>query len=237
MGQTHSASSVENVLDSRPESIRKQVDESLRNLQTDYIDLYYQHRIDPNVPAEAVAEVMGELIKAGKIHHWGVSNTPIEYMAAAHAVTPITTTENQYSMVFRAPEKALFAFCEANHIGFVAYSPLGNGFLSGRFNAQTQYAESDFRRIMGRFRAEVMANNQPVLDLLAEIAAAKSATAAQIVLAWELAQKPFIVPIPGTTKKHRLAENLGALRIRLTADELHAINQKLGKMDIDESHF
>lgn len=238
MGQTHSASSVENVLDSRPESIRKQVDESLRNLQTDYIDLYYQHRIDPNVPAEAVAEVMGELIKAGKIHHWGVSNTPIEYMVAAHAVTPITATENQYSMVFRAPpEKALFAFCEANHIGFVAYSPLGNGFLSGRFNAQTQYAESDFRRTMGRFRAEVMANNQPLLDLLAEIAAAKSATAAQIVLAWELAQKPFIVPIPGTTKKHRLAENLGALRIRLTADELHAINQKLGKMDIDESHF
>lgn len=135
------------------------------------------------------------------------------------------------------PEKALFAFCEANHIGFVAYSPLGNGFLSGRFNAQTQYAESDFRRTMGRFRAEVMANNQPLLDLLAEIAAAKSATAAQIVLAWELAQKPFIVPIPGTTKKNRLAENLGALRIRLTADELHAINQKLGKMDIDESHF
>lgn len=131
----------------------------------------------------------------------------------------------------------MFAFCEANHIGFVAYSPLGNGFLSGRFNAQTQYAESDFRRTMGRFRAEVMANNQPLLDLLAEIAAAKSATAAQIVLAWELAQKPFIVPIPGTTKKHRLAENLGALRIRLTADELHAINQKLGKMDIDESHF
>lgn len=235
---------MENVLDSRPESIRKQVDESLRNLQTDYIDLYYQHRIDPNVPAEAVAEVMGELIKAGKIHHWGVSNTPIEYMAAAHAVTPITATENQYSIVFRAPEKALFAFCEANHIGFVAYSPLGNGFLSGRFNAQTQYAESDFRRTMERFRAEVMANNQPVLDLLAEIAAAKSAaaksaTAAQIVLAWELAQKPFIVPIPGTTKKHRLAvaENLGALRIRLTADELHAINQKLGKMDIDESYF
>lgn len=235
---------MENVLDSRPESIRKQVDESLRNLQTDYIDLYYQHRIDPNVPAEAVAEVMGELIKAGKIHHWGVSNTPIEYMVAAHAVTPITATENQYSIVFRAPEKALFAFCEANHIGFVAYSPLGNGFLSGRFNAQTQYAESDFRRTMERFRAEVMANNQPVLDLLAEIAAAKSAaaksaTAAQIVLAWELAQKPFIVPIPGTTKKHRLAvaENLGALRIRLTADELHAINQKLGKMDIDESYF
>lgn len=152
MGQTHSASSVENVLDSRPESIRKQVDESLHNLQTDYIDLYYQHRIDPNVPAEAVAEVMGELIKAGKIHHWGVSNTPIEYMVAAHAVTPITAMENQYSMVFRAPEKALFAFCEANHIGFVAYSPLGNGFLSGRFNAQTQYAESDFRRTMGRFR-------------------------------------------------------------------------------------
>ena len=242
MGQTHSASSVENVLDSRPESIRKQVDESLRNLQTDYIDLYYQHRIDPNVPAEVVAEVMGELIKAGKIHHWGVSNTPIEYMVAAHAVTPITATENQYSMVFRAPEKALFAFCEANHIGFVAYSPLGNGFLSGRFNAQTQYAESDFRRTMERFRAEVMANNQPVLDLLAEIAAAKSAaaksaTAAHIVLAWELAQKPFIVPIPSTTKKHRLAENLGALRIRLTADELHAINQKLGKMDIDESYF
>lgn len=170
MGQTHSASSVENVLDSRPESIRKQVDEFLHNLQTDYIDLYYQHRIDPNVPAEAVAEVMGELIKAGKIHHWGVSNTPIEYMVAAHAVTPITAMENQYSMVFRAPEKALFAFCEANHIGFVAYSPLGNGFLSGRFNAQTQYAEGDFRRTMKRFSADVMTKNQSVLDLLHELA-------------------------------------------------------------------
>ena len=237
VGQTHSASGVENVLDSRPESIRKQVDESLRNLQTDYIDLYYQHRIDPNVPAEAVAEVMGELIKVGKIRHWGVSNAPIEYMAAAHAVTPITVTENQYSMVFRAPEKALFAFCEANHIGFVAYSPLGNGFLSGRFNAQTQYAEGDFRRTMGRFRAEVMANNQPVLDLLAEIAAAKSATPAQIVLAWELAQKPFIVPIPGTTKQSRLQENLGAMEVELSTDEVARINQELDAMHIDETHF
>lgn len=237
VGQTHSASGVENLLDSRPESIRKQVDESLRNLQTDYIDLYYQHRIDPNVPAEAVAEVMGELIDAGKIRHWGVSNAPIEYMEKAHAVTPITATENQYSMVFRSPEKALFAFCEAKQIGFVAYSPLGNGFLSGRFNAQTQYAEGDFRLTMGRFRAEVMANNQPVLDLLAEIAAAKSATAAQIVLAWELAQKPFIVPIPGTTKQSRLEENLAAARIKLSPDEVARINRQLDAMAIDETHF
>ena len=140
-------------------------------------------------------------------------------------------------MEFRTNLRQPLDFCAERNIGFVAYSPLGNGFLSGRFNAASEYADGDFRRTMKRFSADVMTKNQSVLDLLHELAAAKSATTAHIVLAWELAQKPFIVPIPGTTKKHRLAENLGALRIRLTADELHAINQKLGKMDIDESHF
>lgn len=237
VGQTHSAAGLDNQLDSRPESIRRQVEQSLKNLQTDYIDLYYQHRIDPNVPPESVAHVMGELIGEGKIRHWGVSNAPEDYMARTHAVTPLTATENQYSMVFRQPERSLFDFCAERHIGFVAYSALGNGFLSGRFNATSEYADGDFRRTMKRFSADVMANNQPVLDLLHELAAAKSATAAQIVLAWELAQRDFIVPIPGTTKKHRLTENLGALQIRLTAKELHAINAKLNEMDIDESHF
>ena len=140
-------------------------------------------------------------------------------------------------MEFRANLVQILDFCAERHIGFVAYSPLGNGFLSGRFNASIEYADGDFRRTMKRFSADVMPKNQPVLDLLHELAAAKSATAAQIVLTWELAQRDFIVPIPGTTKKHRLAENLGAMQIRLSAEELHAINQKLNEMDIDESHF
>ncbi|TCP95999.1 aryl-alcohol dehydrogenase-like predicted oxidoreductase [Cricetibacter osteomyelitidis] len=200
VGQSHSAKGVENVLDSRPEAIRKQVDESLANLQTDYIDLYYQHRIDPNVPPEAVAEVMNELMAAGKIRYWGVSNAPLDYMAKAHAVSPITATENQYSMLARQPEQGLFAFCEAHHIGFVAYSPLGNGFLSGRFNVQTQYGEGDFRRTMARFSPEVMAKNQAVLDLLHDLAAAKSATPSQIVLAWELAKSPISCRFPARPK-------------------------------------
>ena len=226
---------LENILDSSPRSIKRQVEISLKNLQTDYIDLYYQHRVDPNVEPEAVARVMKELVKEGKIRYWGVSNAPIDYILKAHAVLPVTAMENQYSMLFRAPEKELFAFCERNNIGFVAYSPLANGFLSGKFNGTK--GESDLRNIMGRFRPEVMAKNQAAIEYLKELAGTKNATPAQIVLAWHLAQRAFIVPIPGTTKMSRLEENLGAMKLNLSAEELANINAKLDEMDLDETHF
>lgn len=224
-------------LNSSPESIREQLEGSLKRLRVDYIDLYYQHRIDPKVEPEVVAGVMKELIVEGKIKYWGLSNAPIDYMRRAHAVCPVTATENQYSMMWREPEKEMFKVCEELGIGFVAYSPLGNGFLSGKYTKDTKYQEGDFRKFMGRFRAEIIDHNQALLNLIAEIAESKNATSAQIVLAWELSQRPYIVPIPGTTKLHRLEENLGAADIHLTMEELANINQVLSKIDIDETHF
>jgi Predicted oxidoreductases (related to aryl-alcohol dehydrogenases) len=225
------------VLDSRPESIRKQLEGSLSRLKVDCVDLYYQHRIDPKVEPEIVAGVMKELIFEGKIKHWGLSNAPMDYMRRAHAVCPVTAIENQYSMMWREHEKELFDVCEELGIGFVAYSPLGNGFLSGKYTKDTKYQEGDFRNFMGRFKPEVIDHNQALLDLIAEIAESKKATSAQTVLALELAQKPYIVPIPGTTKLHRLEENLGADNIQLTAEELANINVALSKIAIDETHF
>lgn len=237
IGQTLVDGKPQNILNSKPKSIREQLDASLKRLGVDYIDLYYQHRVDPEVEPEVVAEVMKELIDEGKIRHWGLSNAPIDYLKRAHAVCPVTCIENQYSMVFRSPEKEIFKVCEELGIGFVAYSPLGNGFLSGKYTKDTKYAEGDFRHTMGRFRPEVMEKNQALLDLLKEIADRKKATSAQIVLAWENAQKPWIVPIPGTTKIHRLEENLGAMNIELTEKELSDINTALDNLDIDETHF
>lgn len=228
---------LEHVLDSTPESIRKQLEGSLKRLKVDCIDLYYQHRIDPKVEPEVVARTMKELIEEGKIKHWGLSNAPIDYMRRAHAVCKVTAIENQYSMVWRKPEKELFDVCEELGIGFVAYSPLGNGFLSGKHTKNTKYDKNDFRSFMGRFKPEVMENNQKLLDLIFEIAKDKNATPVQVVLAWELAQKSFIVPIPGTTKIHRLEENLGAVNIKLTKNELENINNELNKISIDETHF
>lgn len=225
----------EQQLDSSPQAIREQVEKSLRNLQTDYIDLYFQHRIDPKIAPEIVAETMGELIKEGKIRHWGVSNAPLDYMRKAHQITPITATENQYSMLFREPEQGLFDLCEELSIGFMAYSPLGNGFLSGKANGN--FAENDVRRSMKRFSAEAVNKNQPLLDFIHQLAQEKNATAAQIVLAWELAQRPFIVPIPDTTKLSRLQENLGAMNVRLSAAEVEEINHILNQLEIDESYF
>ncbi|MDB6353935.1 aldo/keto reductase [Trichococcus sp. K1Tr] len=227
----------ENELNSKPDSIREQLEGSLKRLGVDYIDLYYQHRVDPEVEPEVVAGVMKELMAEGKIKHWGLSNAPLDYLRKAHAVCPVTCIENQYSMVFREPEKEIFQVCEELGIGFVAYSPLGNGFLSGKYDANTVYPEGDFRNKMGRFSAEVMGTNQALLDLLKEIADRKNATSAQIVLAWELAQKPWIVPIPGTTKMHRLEENLGGADIELSPEELKNINAALDALDIDETHF
>ena len=226
-----------NLLDSSPASIRTQAEGSLRRLKTDRIDLYYQHRVDPQVEPEDVAETMNALIREGKIRGWGLSNAPVEYMMRAHAVCPLAAVENQYSMVWREPERGLFDLCADMNIAFVAYSPLGNGFLSGKYTGDTVYEEGDFRGSMGRFRPEVMARNQELLDLIRDVAGGRGATSAQIVLAWELAQRPFVVPIPGTTKRRRLEENLGASRISLSEDELAAINAALAKIDVDETHF
>jgi aryl-alcohol dehydrogenase-like predicted oxidoreductase len=236
-GQEMVDGKLENLLNSKPDSIREQLEGSLERLGVDYIDLYYQHRVDPEVEPEVVAGVMKELLAEGKIKHWGLSNAPLDYLRRAHAVCPVTCIENQYSMVFREPEDEIFKVCEELGIGFVAYSPLGNGFLSGKYDANTVYPEGDFRNKMGRFSPEVMQKNQVLLDLLKEIADSKNATSAQIVLAWELAQKPWIVPIPGTTKMHRLEENLGGAAIELGPEELKDINAALDALDIDETHF
>ena len=225
------------VLDSSPASIREQLDGSLQRLQTDYIDLFYQHRVDPKVEPEVVAQTMKELIAEGKIKYWGISNAPADYICRAHAVCPVSAIEDQYSMMWRKPEQDLFPMCDELGIGFMAYSPLGNGFLSGKVAQNTEYQEGDFRGQMGRFKPEVMAQNQALLDLIAQIAASKNATSAQVVLAWELAQKPYIVPIPGTTKLHRLEENFKGAEVELSAQELADINDALAKLDINETFF
>lgn len=224
-------------LDSKPESIRNQLEGSLKRLKVNYIDLYYQHRIDPNVEPEVVAGTMKELMAEGKIKAWGLSNAPIDYMKRAHAVCPIAAIENQYSMMWREPEKELFDICEEFGISFVAYSPLGNGFLSGKYTKDTKYEEGDFRSFMGRFKPEAIDHNKELLELIAKVAERKNATSAQVVLAWELAQRSFIIPIPGTTKLHRLEENLSGADIELTKEELDNINETLSKIDIDETHF
>ncbi|WP_443090975.1 aldo/keto reductase [Basfia succiniciproducens] len=225
------------VLDSSPASIREQLDGSLQRLQTDYIDLFYQHRVDPKVEPEVVAQIMKALIAEGKIKYWGISNAPADYIRRAHAVCPVSAIEDQYSMMWRKPEQDLFPMCDELGIGFMAYSPLGNGFLSGKVAQNTEYQEGDFRGQMGRFKPEVMAQNQALLDLIAEIAERKNATSAQVVLAWELAQKPYIVPIPGTTKLHRLEENFKGAEVELSAQELADINDALAKLDINETFF
>ncbi|SEQ59027.1 aldo/keto reductase [Basfia succiniciproducens] len=225
------------VLDSSPASIREQLDGSLKRLQTDYIDLFYQHRVDPKVEPEVVAQTMKALIAEGKIKYWGISNAPADYIRRAHAVCPVSAIEDQYSMMWRKPEQDLFPMCDELGIGFMAYSPLGNGFLSGKVAQNTEYQEGDFRGQMGRFKPEVMAQNQALLDLIAQIAASKNATSAQVVLAWELAQKPYIVPIPGTTKLHRLEENFKGAEIELSAEELADLNTALSKLDINETFF
>ena len=236
-GQEVVNGTLQNILNSKPESIREQVEGSLKRLKVDCIDLYYQHRVDPNIEPEAVAETMKELMAEGKIKAWGLSNAPIDYLKRAHAACPVAAIENQYSMMWREPEKELFAICEELGIAFVGYSPLGNGFLSGRYTKETEYEEGDFRSFMGRFKPEAIDHNQALLDVIAEVAASKNATSAQVVLAWELAQKPFIIPIPGTTKIHRLEENLGGADLELTKEELDSLNQALSQIDIDETHF
>lgn len=237
VGQVIKENGLENILDSRPESIKEQLEGSLKRLKVNCIDLYYQHRVDPKIEPEVVATTMKELIAEGKIKAWGLSEAPIEYIRRAHTVCPIAAIQNQYSMMWRKPEKALFQLCEELGISFIAYSPLGNGFLSGKYTTETQFKEGDFRNFMGRFKPEAINQNQALLDLIEEVAKSKQATSAQIVLAWELAQRPYIIPIPGTTNLYRLEENLGSVKVELTQEELQQLNEALDKLGIDERYF
>lgn len=224
-------------VDSKSESIRQQLDESLKRLQTDYIDLYFQHRIDPEVEPEEVARTMNGLIQEGKIRAWGVSEAPIDYIKRAHKICPISAIENQYSMIYRKYEDEIFKFYEQNNIAFIAYSPLGNGFLSGKYSNNQSFSSDDFRSVMGRFNPEVIEKNQSILDEIIQMSEEKGITPAQIVLSWELHQNPFIIPIPGTTKIERLKENLKSNEVTLSSSEMNHINQVLEKLNIDETFF
>lgn len=219
-------------LDSRPERIRQVAENSLKFLKTDYIDLFYQHRVDPNVPIEDVAGTIQDLIKEGKIKHWGLSEAGVETIRKAHAVQPVSALQSEYSLFFRDTEKEIIPTLEELGIGFVPFSPLGKGFLTGAINDQTKFDKDDFRNIVPRFSEENRKANQALVNLLQNIAKEKDATPAQIALAWLLAQKPFIVPIPGTTKIHRLQENIGATNIELTQEDLHQIEETASKITI-----
>ena len=222
------------VPDSRPEIIIKSVENSLKRLNTDHIDLYYQHRIDPNVPIEEVAGVMSRLIKEGKITHWGLSEATEETIRRANAVCPITAIQNRYSMMARQHE-TLFSTLEELNIGFVAFSPMANGFLSGKYDKSSKFEEgTDYRNIMPQFQAENIDKNQKLLNLLYQTASKKHSTAAQISLAWMLCKKPYIVPIPGTTKLERLAENLGAAEVALSVNEVKALDNALDNMEMSD---
>mgnify|MGYP001347597569 CR=1 FL=1 len=210
-------------LDSRPENIRRVADASLRRLRVDTLDLFYQHRVDPAVPIEDVAGTVKELIAAGKVRHFGLSEASAKTIRRAHAVQPVTAVQSEYSLWTRGPEAEVLPTLEELGIGFVPYSPLGRGFLTGKIDAATTFAATDFRSTLPRFTAEARTANQTLVDLLGVIAARKHATPAQIALAWLLAQQPWIVPIPGTTKLPRLEENIGAVTIELSADDLREI--------------
>lgn len=212
------------VLNSRPEHIKEVAEASLRRLRTDVIDLFYQHRVDPEVPIEDVAGAVKELIQAGKVKHFGLSEAGIGTIRRAHAVQPVAALQNEYSLWWRKPEEEVIPTCAELGIGLVPYSPLGKGFLTGKMDAATTFDSTDFRSTLPRFTAEALKANQALVDLLARIAAEKHVTPAQIALAWLLAQQPWIVPIPGTTKLARLDENLGALNVTLSAADLHAID-------------
>jgi aryl-alcohol dehydrogenase-like predicted oxidoreductase len=220
------------VQDSRPEQIRKSVEGSLKRLHTDIIDLYYQHRVDITVPIEDVAGTMKDLIQKGKIKHWGLSEAGVKTIRRAHAVQPVTAVQSEYSLWWRRPEDELVPALEELGIGLVPFSPLGKGFLTGTFNKDSTFARSDFRSIVPRFTPEALTANQGLVDLLKKVAEQKKATPAQIALAWLLAQKPWIVPIPGTTKLNRLEENIGAADITLTSEELRGINSALEEIKV-----
>jgi len=224
-------------LDSRPERIRIVVENSLRNLRSDYIDLLYQHRVDPAVPMEDVAGTVKDLIAEGKVRHFGLSEAGAASIRAAHAVQPVSALQSEYSMWWREPEAEILPLLEELGIGFVPFSPLGKGFLTGAFNAETEFAPGDFRNVVPRFSAENRALNQSLVARIGEIAGAKGVTNAQVALAWVLAQKPWIVPIPGTTKLHRLSENIGAANVSLDAAEIAAIAEILDSLKVHGERY
>jgi aryl-alcohol dehydrogenase-like predicted oxidoreductase len=227
-----------NGLNSRPEHIKKVADESLERLGIEVIDLFYQHRVDPAVPIEDVAGAVKELIKAGKVRHFGLSEPSAQTARRAHAVQPVTALQNEFSLWTRGPEtNGILKACEELGIGLVAYSPLGKGFLTGAMGKNTKLAENDFRRTLPRFTAEAMQANQALVDLLKSIAEQKKATPAQIALAWLLAQKPWIVPIPGTTKADRLQENNASANVKLTAQDLASIEDAAAKIHIEGERY
>lgn len=222
------------VPDSRPEVIRTSVEASLKRLGTDHIDLYYQHRLDPKIPIEEVAGVMADLIREGKITHWGLSEATEDTIRRAHAVCPVTAIQNRYSMMARWYEN-LFPVLEELHIGYVAFSPLANGFLSGKYDKSSQFdAETDYRSVMPQFQPENIDRNHDLLTLLQKLAEQNNATPAQISLAWMLCKKPYIVPIPGTRRLSRLLENAGAADVTLSAEEVSAIDEALNGMEMSE---
>ncbi len=224
-------------MDSRPERIREVAEASLGRLKTDRIDLFYQHRVDPDVPMEDVAGTVKELVREGKVKHFGLSEAGVQSIRRAHAVLPVTALQSEYSLWWREPEKEILPTCEELGIGFVAFSPLGKGFLAGKIDEQTTFAKNDFRNIVPRFSPEARRTNQGLIELLASIADTKRATPAQLALAWLLAQKPRIVPIPGTTKLNRLKENVRAAAIELSATDLRMIGDALSRIQVQGDRY
>ena len=224
-------------LDSRPEHIKEVAEASLKRLKVDAIDLFYQHRVDPSVPIEDVAGAVKDLIQEGKVRHFGLSEAGAHTIRRAHAVQPVTALQSEYSLWTRTPEDVIIPTLEELGIGFVPFSPLGKGFLTGKMNENTKFGSTDFRNILPRFTPEALKANQALVDLLGTMAIWKNATAAQIALAWLLAQKPWIVPIPGTTKLHRLTENNGAAAIELSPDDLREINDAASKITVEGARY
>jgi aryl-alcohol dehydrogenase-like predicted oxidoreductase len=224
-------------LDSRPAHIKEVAEASLKRLKTDVIDLFYQHRVDPDVPIEDVAGAVKELIQAGKVKHFGLSEAGVKTIRRAHAVLPVTALQSEYSLFWREPEQEIIPLLAELGIGFVPFSPLGKGFLTGKIDANTKFDPSDFRNIVPRFSPEARQANQAVVELLNSIAARLKATPAQVALAWLLAQKPWIVPIPGTTKLPRLIENLGGASLELTPDDLREINASSAKITLQGARY
>lgn len=224
-------------LDSRPAHIKEVAEASLKRLKTDVIDLFYQHRVDPDVPIEDVAGAVKELILAGKVKHFGLSEAGAKTIRRAHAVLPVTALQSEYSLFWREPEEEIMPVLGELGIGFVPFSPLGKGFLTGKINENTKFDPTDFRNVVPRFTPEARKANQAVVDLLNSIAARLKATSAQVALAWLLAQKPWIVPIPGTTKLHRLVENLGGASLELTPDDLREINASSAKITLQGARY
>jgi len=223
--------------DSRPERIREVAEASLKRLKTDRIDIFYQHRVDPKVPIEEVASTLKDLIKQGKVKHFGLSEAGVQTIRRAHVVQPVTALQSEYSLWWRAPEAEILPTLEELGIGFVPFSPLGKGFLTGAISENTKFDSKDFRNIVPRFSPEARKANQALVDLLGEIAAKKKATPAQIALAWLLSRKPWIVPIPGTTKLHRLEENLGAADIQLTPEDLSNVESAVSKIKVQGDRY